>query len=386
MIVFIASGGTGGHIIPAVCVAKKFIIESDDVYFLGDDKCQNYLKNEKKIKFYQIYSSQIKDNLSQKIKAAFKISLGILQSLWLIIIKKPEYIVCFGGYSTFPIGVAAILLRKNLILHEQNAHLGKVNKIFAKYAQKIAISFPVTFGINDIAADKIFVTGNPIRKNIADLYQIDYKLPDFSRFKINMEARLGYDVLLKSDFQKLKNHQKEFFNILIIGGSGGAQIFSEILPKSFFNLKDSIKENICIFQQCRKDLVKQTFEEYKSFNINIVIDSFFEDMKTLIAASHLVIARSGSSTLFEISAAKKPLIIVPFAKAAENHQLKNGQFFANNDAAILIEERDFTINNMSKLFNELINNRKRLENLSNNIAKLAKFDCDQQIINLIKND
>lgn len=384
MIIFVASGGTGGHIMPALCVAKKMIAEDFELYFLGDDKCKNYIKNEPKINYYQIKSSQIQGNFFKKIKAAIKILSGILQSIFLIITKKPKYIICFGGYATFPIGIAAILLKSKLIIHEQNSHIGRVNKIFAKYAKKIATTFPVTYGLDNSYKDKISITGNPIREEIANLKEKDYKLPEFAKFKLNMESRFGYDILLKSDFQKIKNHQREFFNILVIGGSGGAQIFSEILPKSFFNLKANVKENICIFQQCRSNLIEQTFKEYKSFNINIIIDSFFENMSSLIANSHLIIARSGSSTLFEISAAKKPTILVPFAKSADNHQLKNAQFFANNEAAILIEEKDFTINNVTKLLNELIINKKKLELLSSNIAKLAKFNCEQEILNLIK--
>ncbi len=115
---------------------------------------------------------------------------------------------------------------------------------------------------------------------------------------------MGYDLVLSSDFDEIKKVKLEYFNILIIGGSGGAKIFSDILPKSFFNIRSELKSKIKIIQQCRQDIIEETFEQYKSFNLSILIKPFFNNIEKKIQEAHLVIARAGSSTIFELAAAK----------------------------------------------------------------------------------
>lgn len=383
MLFYIASGGTGGHIMPALSVAQKILDRGYQLRFLGDSKSKNYLSEYKNISHSVILSSQIKRGFFQLIIALMKIAFGVVKSTLLIIFRRPDCIICFGGYATFPVGIAAILCRCKIIIHEQNAHLGKVNKIFAKFAYKIALTFPDTQGIPDICKNKIVVTGNPIRQDFIKLHNKNYSFPGFLPKKLDMKSRMGYEVLLKSDFSKI-DYQRDFFKILVVGGSGGAKIFSDVLPKAFFNLNNDLKEKICIFQQCRKELVKSTFEQYRSFNINIVADYFFEDIATLIDEAHLVIARSGSSTIFEICAAKKPLIIVPFAKSSDDHQLKNAKYLEQSEAAMLIEEKDFTIGHVSNILNHVILNKAKLNELSNNIAKLAQLDADGSIVDLME--
>ena len=383
MNIFIATGGTGGHIIPAICLAKFLKKESHKITILGDKKCLQYLKEEP-IEFRLIYSAKNEKNNFAKLFGLIKISIGVLQSLFLILVKKPKYIICFGGYATFPTCIAATLARKRLILHEQNAHIGKVNKLFAKYANKIALTFKDTEGLEGVNdKDKIHYTGIPLKKDITKLNKEKYFIPSFEPQKFDMQSRMGYDVLLKSDFNR-SIKKRDFFTITVIGGSGGAKIFSDILPRAIFNIKNELKPKILIFQQCRRNLLKNTFEKYKSYGINVIADEFFSDMPTLLSNSQLIIARCGASSLFEISASKKPAIIVPFAESSDDHQLKNAQYFANNNAAILIKEKDFTINNVTKILNNIILNQSELEKLSLNISKLAQLSAEKEILKLIK--
>ena len=309
--------------------------------------------------------------------------------------KRPKKIIAFGGYSTFPCLIAAVICRVDIILHEQNAHLGKVNRIFAKYAKKIAISFEKTSGINEKDANKCVFSGNPIRKEISVLSEEDYLIPEFKEEIIEFELstkdkkRMGYDVILASDFDDENyddQEDEEMFNILILGGSGGAKIFSEIVPRAFFNLGDGIKERMQITQQCRKELIEETFKRYRDYNLNIAVDSFFSDMQNLIGGSHLVIARSGSSSIFEFCAAKRPMILVPFAKSADDHQLKNAKFLEEQGAAIVIEEDDFTINKINSVLKKLVSNTSILEKMSQNAAKIAVLDATEKLANLVEND
>lgn len=148
-------------------------------------------------------------------------------------------------------------------------------------------------------------------------------------------------------------------------------------------MSENIKEILCITQQCRAELVKSTFEKYKFFNINIAIDYFFEDMASLISRSHLIIARSGSSSIFEFCAAKKPMILIPFAESADNHQEKNATFLEKNGAAIVIKEKEFTINNISEVILKLMSNPATLIKMSQNAGDIANLNATQKLFNLI---
>ncbi len=382
--IFITSGGTGGHIIPARCLANFLSKENHKICFFGDDKITNYIKDEDRFVTRIISSSQLKKSPFFLIKAAFKICWGIFQSFYFLLTIRPKYVIAFGGYSTFPLLAASLITRTKIILHEQNSYLGKVNRIFAKYAKKIATSFPETSGISAQNLQKVILVGNPVRDEILALNQIPYALPKNEEMVIMPDNKMGYDVLLSSDFSEKKiEERKNFFKILIIGGSGGARIFSEVLPRAFFNLSDTFKDTIQITQQCRSELVQSTFEQYRSFNINIAIDAFFDNMPELIRDSHLVIARSGSSSVFEFCAAKKPMILIPFALAADNHQERNARYLEKHGAAIVITEKEFTINKISEVLKELVASPEKLKKMSDNAGALAAMDATKNLAKLI---
>ncbi|OFX10534.1 MAG: undecaprenyldiphospho-muramoylpentapeptide beta-N-acetylglucosaminyltransferase [Alphaproteobacteria bacterium RIFCSPLOWO2_02_FULL_40_19] len=378
--IFIVSGGTGGHIIPARCLATHLAKENCEVMFFGDTKLTNYTKKEDRFPSIIISSSQIKKSPFFLLKAITRISFGILQSFYFCLRFYPQYVVSFGGYATFPMLIAAILTKRKIILHEQNSHLGKVNRIFANFTKKIAISFPETSGISQKNLSKIALTGNPVREEIFALNKLAYTLPKPEEMVIMPDNKMGYDVILASDFyESEKERLKDFFKILIIGGSGGAKIFSEILPKAFFNLGGKYKDDIQIIQQCRSELMEKTFEQYQAFNLNIVIDSFFENMDELIRDSHLIIARAGSSSIFEFCAAKKPMILIPFAAAADNHQEKNARYLEKHGAAIVIKEEDFTINKISEVLKQLIDNPENLQKMSEKSGSLAMLNATKDL-------
>lgn len=384
-IIFIAAGGTGGHIIPARCLAQALSEQNFEAIFLGDEKIKSYIKPEDTFKSVIINSSQIKKSPLFLMKAALKIAHGALQSLYYFLSHKPKYVVAFGGYATFPVLVCAIITRTAIILHEQNAHLGKVNRIFAKFAKKIAISFPQTSGISEENLTKVFYCGNPVRPEILALHNSNYTLPEEKPSKIfdeNAENKMGYNVILASDFEQ-DEEVPQNFKILVIGGSGGARIFSEVLPKAVFNLPERIKDKIQITQQCRAELVKSTFDQYCSYNINIAIDGFFNNMAELIRDAHLVIGRCGSSSIFEFCAAKKPMILIPFAAAADDHQAKNAKYLEQNNAAIVVSEKEFTINKISDLLKNLIENPAQLKKMSDAAGKLAVQDATANLVKLI---
>ncbi|GDX36624.1 UDP-N-acetylglucosamine--N-acetylmuramyl-(pentapeptide) pyrophosphoryl-undecaprenol N-acetylglucosamine transferase [Alphaproteobacteria bacterium] len=381
--IFITSGGTGGHIIPARCLANHLALQNQQVYFFGDIKTKNYIRLSDNFQTKIIQTSQLQKSPIPLLKSAIKIVTGVIQGLWYFFKIRPNFIYAFGGYASFPMLIASLIFRCPIILHEQNAHLGKVNRLFAKFAWKIAISFPETSGISNAYLNKVIHTGNPVRHEILELKNIEYKIPHFSeQIHHGQNNKIDYNLILASDFYDVVK-QKEQINILILGGSGGAKIFSEILPKAFFNLNDETKEALHITQQCRQELVESTSNSYKSFNINARVSHFFENIAEILSTTHLVIARSGSSSLAEFCVAKKPMILVPFALSADNHQYKNAQYIAQNGGAIIIEEKNFTINNVSDTITQILTNRQALMTMSQNCQKIAIVNATYNLANII---
>ncbi|MDA0902088.1 MAG: UDP-N-acetylglucosamine--N-acetylmuramyl-(pentapeptide) pyrophosphoryl-undecaprenol N-acetylglucosamine transferase [Proteobacteria bacterium] len=386
--VVIATGGTGGHIFPARATALDLSHKGFKATIFSDQKYKkSYHKKKDRFSFNTIPSSPLNKGTLPLILTLIKISLGVAKSFLLMLIYRPKIVMAFGSYASLPPLVSAVILRRKIIIHEQNAYLGRVNRLFAKYASIIALSYEKTDGIRKEYQDKTHFVGNPIRKEILKLNKEEYLLPKYDKNEEKDDVdNLGYNVLLTSQFKEdvIEDDYSNKFNILVIGGSGGAGIFSEILPKAFFNIRDDLKDKIRITQQCRKDYVEDTFNQYQSFNIDAVVNSFFEKMGREIKKAHLVIARSGSSSIAEFSAAKKPMILVPFAKSADDHQLKNAQFIEKSGAAIVIKEKDFTISNVTRYIEDLINNPKLLKKMSKASFSCANVDATRKLSKLVK--
>jgi UDP-N-acetylglucosamine--N-acetylmuramyl-(pentapeptide) pyrophosphoryl-undecaprenol N-acetylglucosamine transferase len=297
--IFITSGGTGGHIIPARCLAELLSSKNYQVIFFGDYKVKNYQKKQDQFLTKVINSSQLKKSPIDLFKAILQIFFGIVQSIFYLVKFRPVYIFGFGGYASFPMLIASAIFKKKIILHEQNSHLGKVNRIFSKFSYKIATSFPNTSGINNHDLYKVILTGNPVRQEIIKLNQLEYQIPKkIEKIHSENNTKINYNLILASEFFDTVTYEEKI-NILVIGGSGGAKIFSDVLPKTFANLPLSIKEKLVITQQCRKDLVDSTIESYKKLDLNVEVKAFFENIPEILKDVHLVIARSGSSSIAE---------------------------------------------------------------------------------------
>jgi len=363
--IFIATGGTGGHINPAREIAGEIIKNNANqkVVVVADKKYQFYQNTTDKFINKIVFSSQLSKNLINKpfslIIAIILIFFGVLQSILLIVKYRPKLVVAFGGYTTFPMLIASVLTRTKVILHEQNAHLGKVNRYFANYAEKIALSFFDTSGISPKNLTKTLLIGNFIR----------------SEFK-NIGENIGEQNLQEENNQK-------YFTILVIGGSGGAKIFSEILPEVFVNNLKNSEKCFKIIQQCRKEDSEVLIKKYSNYNVRFEVKSFFHDIDKKIKEADIVITRAGSSTLFELAIARKPMIIIPFAKSADNHQEKNAKIFEKNGLAIMVNEEDLKVDYFGDILIKLIENKELLKKMSQSACGFVINDSKLKMIKLI---
>lgn len=349
--VIISTGGTGGHIFPAIVLAKYLKNKNFNILIIGNEKIRNYIKDEKLD--YKIVDSGYNLKSLKSIKNIFS---GILQSLKILKEFKPDMIIGFGSYTTLPVLLAACFKKVPFCLHEQNSHIGRINRFFLKYAKHIFTSFQEIYGVKIDYSDKIIFSGIPIRDEVKKYSNNEYIYPTGD----------------------------EKFNIVITGGSGGASFFSNEFIETFAFIDKKIKNKIRVFHQTKGIEEAKIVEDfYKKENIDCIVQSFFENMPELIAKSHLIIARSGVGTASEIAAIGRPVIFIPSPNVINDHQMHNANFYRRNNACLLVEEKIFMAPNFAKILVDLISNEQKLKELANNIKQLSVKNSEEVIIKYI---
>jgi len=308
--IIIATGGTGGHVFPAYSLAKHFIDNQVNVEIISDKRGLRYLKNYHDIKVVEITSSTIfKKNIFQLLSSILIIVYSIFRSLIFLLMNKPNLVFGMGGYSSFPVCIAAKILRIPFIIYENNLHIGKANKYLLPYAKKVFVSYKEVEGISEKYHKKVCEIGNIIRKEILD-------------FQVKFDSN-------QSD-KKLK--------ILILGGSQAARIFAEKLTEIFKDCHEA-KIPLKIYQQCLPEQNKFLTSFYENLNIDFEIFNFTNNILDYFSKINLAITRSGSSMLAELINVKIPFIAVPLPSSADDHQLKNAIYYEKNGYSYLIEEK-----------------------------------------------
>ena len=340
-LIILTAGGTGGHVYPAEALAEELSLRGYRLMLITDKRgLNNYKGKLSEIQNCAVLSGALvgKSKLF-KIKSLIKTSIGIIQAAFILIKEKPAAVVGFGGYASFPACMAAILLGKKLIIHEQNSVMSRTNRFLAKHASLVAKSFENT---KYIPQNKPVVhSGMPVRDAIVKLYGSNY------------------------------NFNSNIFKIFILGGSQGAKIFSEILPNAIVGLDKDVLSKLEIIQQCRKEDIEEVENIYAKANIKHKVSSFFSNMAELYNCTNLIISRAGASSVCEIAIAGIPSILVPLPTAADDHQTGNARDLEIAGGAILIAQNDFSVQNIRLIISELINNPQKLETMSKNTINKA---------------
>lgn len=298
----IAAGGTGGHLFPAQALMEHMIEQGESPLLVHDSRARKFFNGT----LNDVPKKQLLDFKDGFIIfRVFYLLINILIVLFTMLKNRPLAVISFGGYTAFPTLTAAYLLRVPIILHESNAVLGKVNRWFLPMAQSLAISIPNTLGVK--YNDKVQYIGIPVRKEL----------------KIQKEVN-------NSDYK----------TILVIGGSQGASFISTIIPEALKQLPTKVQAGLQIYQQVREELLINTTKSYQGFAGKFILSAFFDDMAQLYQQSDLVIARSGASTIAELSYFQKPAILIPLPSAMDNHQHYNALFLAVQKGAILLPQAE----------------------------------------------
>lgn len=316
--ILIMAGGTGGHIFPALAVADVLRAEGWQVTWLG---APNSMEAELVPKHgYELawvrFSGLRGKGLARKLMLPLNLLIALWQSAVALFRYRPDVVLGMGGYITFPGGVMAVLLRRPLVIHEQNSVAGMSNKVLAKLADRVLSGFP------DVLKNAEWC-GNPVRDSIA-------ALPDPQQ---RYSARSGV------------------LNVLVVGGSLGAQAINECLPQALFCIPQEIEPKV--IHQTGKKNFEEVQEMYRQAGIAAEVKPFLDDMAQYYAWADVVICRAGALTVAELAAAGVASILIPFPYAVDDHQTANARFLSEKGAAILLPQTELTARHLAAVLQNM---------------------------------
>ncbi|MGJ3258341.1 MAG: undecaprenyldiphospho-muramoylpentapeptide beta-N-acetylglucosaminyltransferase [Rhodospirillales bacterium] len=356
-LIVLAAGGTGGHVFPAEALARELMARGHRLALVTDRRGDAYGGALGEIETHRIRAGGIagKGPLA-KVRSVAELGLGTLQARSLLKDIKPSAVVGFGGYASIPTMMAAGFAGIPTVLHEQNAILGRANRLLADRAKAIAVSFPESRGIPTRAESKVTHTGMPVRTSILDVRDTPY--PSFT--------------------------DDRPFNILVLGGSQGARVLSEVIPEAMGRLSDKLRGRLNITQQCRPEDLENVRGAYKRLKIDAELASFFDDVPERLTAAHLVISRSGASTVAELLAAGRPALLVPYRYAIDDHQSLNAHAVDEVGAGWLIPEPDFTAESLASRLESMFGMPMLLEKAAEAALKAGRPDATERLASLVE--
>ena len=310
----LAAGGTGGHMVPAHALAAELRSRGHGVLLITDDRGARFPGLFEGVPVHILPSGRIGGGPVAWLKALNSIVKGRAQAKRLYREHRPDAVVGFGGYPAFPSLLAASSMKIPTVLHEQNAVLGRVNRLLAGEAEAIGTAYDKVERLKSRNAAKSVLVGNPVREEIARLGELPF--PPFD------------------EIAPLK--------ILITGGSQGATILGQVVPEGLALLQPSLRRRLQIVQQCRPDDIERIRKRYAELGIPAELLTYIEDMPDKLADAHLVIGRAGASTIAELTAAGRPAILIPFAAATDDHQTANAREMTKAGGARTIQQSGFT--------------------------------------------
>ncbi len=358
--IVLASGGTGGHLFPACALAGLLLDSGYDVLVLTDVRGGRFIGKFKRTIPYKIISSDtIRPGLTGKIKSAWRIGVGVLQSLSVLLSTRAKSVVAFGGYPCFPPSVAGVILRKPVILQEQNALMGRANRALARFADKIASAFKNTAGISDNLKQKIIHTGNPLRPEVVDrtkLFSYEPPKPD----------------------RPVK--------ILVVGGSQGSSIFSTVIPEAITLLPEGMRRAITLVQQVREEDLNTVQKHYDALNFDVspILTPFIDNMADVLSQTHLVISRAGASIISELTALGIPAIYVPLAASLDGDQAENAKEIVTENGGWILPESDFTPEKLASLLQDCLSDYAQLYKTAQNCRKLGNPNATENLMALVE--
>jgi UDP-N-acetylglucosamine--N-acetylmuramyl-(pentapeptide) pyrophosphoryl-undecaprenol N-acetylglucosamine transferase len=355
-LVVLAAGGTGGHVFPAEALAAELGTRGYRLALITDRRGGNLSGRLAELETHRVRAGGIVGKgFFARIFSAFEILIGTFQAWFLLRRMKPAVVVGFGGYASVPTMLAAAYSGTKAAIHEQNAVLGRANRLLASRVEKIATSFEKVSSIPEPALSNVIVTGMPVRPAVATVRDREY--PNLS--------------------------DDGTINLAVFGGSQGAHIFSEVVPAAMKRLSDKTRARIKITQQSRPEDIDQARSAYQALGIDAAISNFFDDVPEHIADAHLVICRSGASTIAELTTIGRPAIMVPYRHAVDDHQSKNAHAVDEVGGGWLIPEDAFSEDVLADRIESLFAMPRMLENAASAAKSAGKPDAAARLADMV---
>ncbi len=338
----LAAGGTGGHLLPAFALAVELERRGHHVALITDERGAEIPGKPDFMPAHVIPAGRFGKNPLHWFKGISAVREGRSMALRLFESFQPSAVVGFGGYPSLPAILASTSAGIPTVVHEQNAVLGRVNRLLAGRVQAIATAYPDVQRLKPKFERKVHLVGNPVRAEVLALR--DEPFPAY-----------GEDGLLR---------------VLVTGGSQGARVLSEVVPDGLAMLPPAIRQRLQVTQQCRPEDVDAVRERYRSHGIPAELATYFEDMAARLADAHLFIGRAGASTIAELTAVGRPAILIPLPIATDDHQAFNTREMAKAGGARMIRQDRFQAKELAKQIRVLADDPEGLAN-----AAHAAWNC-----------
>ncbi|HZZ89682.1 MAG TPA: undecaprenyldiphospho-muramoylpentapeptide beta-N-acetylglucosaminyltransferase [Caulobacteraceae bacterium] len=351
----VAAGGTGGHLFPAQALAQALVARGWRVVLATDERVQTLTHDFPAERLIPLSAATFKpgDPLGA-FRAAAAIFKGVMQARAELSALKPAVVVGFGGYPSLPALMAAISQGRKTIIHEQNAVMGRANRLLAPRVTAIGCAFPTLLKAPTSVQARAVVVGNPVRPEIRAIYERPYSPP-------NGDVRL-----------------------LITGGSQGARVLSETAPKAVALLAQATRARLKVQQQTRAELVDFARQTYAAAGVDAEIAPFFDRMAERLAACHLMIGRAGASTVCEIAVAGRPSILVPLKIALDDDQGQNARLLAEAGGAEVLREDVLTPESLAARLQALIEDPARLVAMAAAAKAVGRPDAAERLADVVE--
>jgi len=352
----LAAGGTGGHMVPAHAVAQELIARGHRVALVTDERGARIPGLFEDVQTHVLPAGRMSGGISGWIKGWKAIREGRAMARRLYEAFEPSAVVGFGGYPALPALLGAFAERIPTIVHEQNAVLGRVNRLVAGKVAAIATAYPEVKRLAARHEGKVHLVGNPVREAVLALREEPF--PIFS--------------------------EESVLRLLVTGGSQGATILSSVVPAGLAMLPVSLRRRLQVTQQCRPEDIEEVRRIYAEMEIPADLATYIEDMPTKLGWAHLVIARAGASTIAELTAAGRPAILIPLPSAMDNHQAFNVLEMVKAGGARAIEQSKFTPAELAKQMQKLAMEPGGLQNAAARARACGRPDAVRDMCDLIE--
>jgi UDP-N-acetylglucosamine--N-acetylmuramyl-(pentapeptide) pyrophosphoryl-undecaprenol N-acetylglucosamine transferase len=352
--ILLAAGGTGGHLFPAEALAGALLGRGFSVDLVTDERGTGFAGKLASVPVHRIASGGIAGKgVAVRARNYARLMLGFLQSRSLLKRLRPSVAVGFGGYPSVPPILAAQTSRIRTVVHEQNAVAGRANRMLMKRANRVALSFETVRFTEQLPPAKKTVTGNPVRAAVSEI---------------------GAYAAPRADGP---------LNLLVFGGSQGARVFGQVTPSALALLPEELRRRLKLVQQVRAEDMEAVTAAYRDMGLDAELNPFFKDMPARYEWAHLVMCRSGASSVAEIEASGRPALMIPLPNSIDDHQRANAKSLADKGAGWVLDEKAWSPEILAQRLTAILSDGEGLQRAAENARRLARTDAAERLADVV---